>query len=253
MKLNGQTAVVTGSGNGIGQAIARRLAEAGSNIIVSDIESESAERTAAALRSKGVRTVSVECDVTDSSDVRAVATIGKEEFGGVDILVNNAGITSRGPFDDLEYDQWKNVLDVNLTGVFNCCREFSPQMVDQDYGRIINISSMAGRNISYYGGPDYTASKWGVIGLTKHLAWELGPSVTVNAVCPGPTMTERFRENTDKEAIEANKQNIPLNKLAEPEDQAGVVLFLASDEGEYINGTAIDVDGGLQLSVRHDK
>lgn len=250
--MNGQTAVVTGAGNGIGQAIAHRFAEAGANVIIVDVESGPADRTATDLRSKGVETESVECDVTDPVDVQALAATAEEQFGGIDILVNNAGIASRGSFDDLSLDQWRNVLDVNLTGVFNCCREIVPQMVEQGYGRIINISSMAGRNISYYGGPDYTASKWGVIGLTKHLAWELGPSVTVNAVCPGPTMTERFRESTEEEKIKENEQRVPLKKLAEPQDQAEAVLFLASEEGGYVNGTTIDVDGGLQLSIRHD-
>jgi len=252
MNMHEQTAVVTGSGNGIGQAIVHRFAEAGANVIIVDTDSESADRTATNLRSKGIEAKSVECDVTDPADVQAVAATAEEQFGGIDILVNNAGVTSRGSFDNLTLDQWRNVLDVNLTGVFNCCREIVPQMVEQGYGRVVNISSMAGRNISYYGGPDYTASKWGVIGLTKHLAWELGPSVTVNAVCPGPTMTERFRESTDEEKIKANEQEVPLKKLAEPQDQAEAVFFLASEEGEYINGTTIDVDGGLQLSIRHD-
>jgi 3-oxoacyl-[acyl-carrier protein] reductase len=250
--LEGRTALVTGAGNGIGRAIADRFGEAGASVVLVDVAEDDLAETASDLRSRGIEVATAVCDVTSLSDVRDVATVADERFGGTDVLVNNAGATSRGSFAELTPETWRHVLEVNLTGAFNCVHAVAPGMLDREYGRIVNVASMAGRNVSYYGGPDYTASKWGLIGLTKHLAWELGPSITVNALCPGPTLTGRFRRATDDQTRRDNEAKVPLDRLADPADQAAAALFLASDEADYVTGTTLDVDGGLQLSVRVD-
>jgi 3-oxoacyl-[acyl-carrier protein] reductase len=251
-RLADRTALVTGAGNGIGRAVAERFGEAGAELVLVDVDETGLDDTAADLRARGVDVATAVGDVTSLSDVRDVATVAEDRFGGTDVLVNNAGLASRGSFEDLTPETWRAVLEVNLTGAFNCVHAVAPGMLDRGFGRVVNVASMAGRNVSYYGGPDYTASKWGLIGLTKHLAWELGPAVTVNALCPGPTLTERFRHATGAATRRENESKVPLDRLADPADQADAALFLASDEADYVTGTTLDVDGGLQLSVRVD-
>jgi 3-oxoacyl-[acyl-carrier protein] reductase len=148
-RVDGETAVVTGAAQGIGEAIARKLGAEGAAVVIADRQAEKAESVAADLRDEGVEALVVDCDVTDRGDTERMAARAEEEFGGVDILVNNAGVGSAGSFEDLEPDAWDLVLDVNLTGPYNCSRAVVPGMVERGHGRIINISSMAGRNISY--------------------------------------------------------------------------------------------------------
>lgn len=250
--LAGQSAIVTGAAQGIGRSIAARLSGAGASVMIADVQADKAADTAAALAGDG-RVEAVACDVTSIDDADRVAEATLAEFGSIDILVNNAGIGSAGSFEDIEPDRWQAVIDVNLTGVYHCARAVVPAMIDAGYGRIVNISSMAGRNISYHGAANYTASKWGVIGLTKHMAWDLGGhGITVNAVCPGSTLTALTRDGTTAADRAATADKIPLGRWAEPEDQADAVAFLVSDAGAYLTGTVLEVDGGKQLGVRHD-
>lgn len=252
-KLEGQTAIVTGAAQGIGRSIANRLGEDGASVVIADINSESARSTANELENKGIPAIDVYCDVTDPEDVNRLTSEAIARFESIDVLVNNAGIGGDGAFTDLDMNEWRKVIDVNLTGVFNCSRAVVPTMVAQGTGSIVNIASMAGRNISYHGAANYTASKWGVVGLTKHMAWDLGPDgVRVNAVCPGATLTPHLKTLTDEADRSETNQKIPLRRWAEPEDQANAVAYLASDQAAYVTGTVVEVDGGKQLGVRHE-
>ena len=252
-RVDGETAIVTGAAQGIGEAIAHKLGAEGAAVVIADRQAEKAESVADDLRDEGVEAIAVDCDVTDRGDTERMAARAEEEFGGVDILVNNAGVGSAGSFEDLEPDAWDLVLDVNLTGPYNCSRAVVPGMVERGHGRIINISSMAGRNISYHGAANYTASKWGLVGLTKHMAWDLGEhGVTVNAVCPGATETDLTREGTTEAERAETTEKIPLGRWADPDDQAEAVLYFAADSGDFTTGTVLEVDGGQQLAQRHE-
>lgn len=254
-RVSGRTAIVTGAAQGIGRSIAKRLSEEGADVVIADAQEDLAHETASALDSDVDATVTaVPCDVTSIDDARRLAGETVETFGSIDVLVNNAGVGSRGYFpDDIGPEEWHRVVDVNLHGVYNCTHATVPSMIDRGFGRVINISSMAGRGISYHGGANYTTSKWGVIGFTKHLAWDLGEHrITVNAVCPGSTLTPLIRSHTTEEERAETAEGIPLGRWATPEDQANGVLYLASDEAAYVTGTVLEIDGGKQLNPRHD-
>jgi len=252
-EFEGTVAVVTGAARGIGRSIAERLGEEGASVVVADIDAEEARETAAELGETGIAAEAVGCDVTSVDDVTAMVERTVDRFGSLDVLVNNAGIGSSGSVLDLDFEEWHRVIDVNLNGVFNCSRVAAPELVEAGGGSIINISSMAGRNISYHAAANYTASKWGVIGLTKHMAWDLGEhGVRVNAVCPGSTITSLTESSTTEAQRAATAEKIPLNRWAEPRDQADAVVYLASEAGSYVTGTVLEVDGGKQLGVRHE-
>ena len=255
-RLRDRTAVVTGAAQGIGRGIATRLAEEGANVVVADVQAGKARETAAELDEGAAAdssVVAVECDVTSLSDARQLAETTVERFGAVDVLVNNAGVAGDGTFpEELPPEAWHRVIDVNLTGTYNCTYAVAPSMIEAGYGRVINVSSIAGRNISYHGAANYTASKWGVIGLTKHLAWDLGGhGITVNAICPGAVETPLAADvPADEKARTAAK--IPLGRWSEPADQANGVAFLASEEASYVTGAVLTIDGGFSLGPRHE-
>lgn len=252
-ELTGDTAVVTGAAQGIGYAIAEKLATEGASIFLCDKDEDGVEKAATELRADDHNVEAVHCDVTNRDHTEALIEAAMQEYGTVDILVNNAGIGSHGSFTELSPTDWDDVIDVNLTGVFNCTYAAVPEMIDNGGGAIINIASMAGRNISYHGAANYTASKWGVVGFTKHLAWDLGEhDIRVNAVCPGSTLTELTKETTTEADRKETTDKIPLGRWAHPEDQAEAVAYLASEAGSYLTGTVLEVDGGKQLSVRHE-
>lgn len=251
-QLVGQTAIVTGAARGIGYAIAKKLGEEDANVVLADVLSDDLKESADKLETNDITTEAIECDVTDRSDTNRLVRKTVEIFDSVDILVNNAGIATRSSFTDLEPKEWDNVIGVNLTGVFNCSHAVVPEMSDGG-GSIVNISSMAGRNISYHAAANYTASKWGVIGLTKHMAWDLGDyAIRVNAVCPGSTQTPLTEKTTTSENRTKTEQKIPLGRWASPEDQAEGVLYLVAESGSYVTGTVLEIDGGKQLGVRHE-
>jgi NAD(P)-dependent dehydrogenase (short-subunit alcohol dehydrogenase family) len=251
-RLDGRSAIVTGAARGIGYSIARKLGSEGADVVLCDRDEEALEESAAELESEGLSTAAVSCDVTDRDQTRALVEETVEAFGSVDVLVNNAGVSTHGSFTELTPEQWEEVIDVNLTGVFNCSHAALDELIDGG-GSIVNISSMAGRNISYHAAANYTASKWGVIGFTKHLAWDLGEhDVRVNAVCPGSTLTPMIEAGTTPAERAETEEKIPLDRWARPEDQAGAVAYLVSEEGSYLTGTVVEVDGGKQLGVRHE-
>jgi NAD(P)-dependent dehydrogenase (short-subunit alcohol dehydrogenase family) len=247
----GETAIVTGAARGIGRAIAERLGGDGATVALADVDAEAVVETADELREAGIEAEAVECDVSSLDDVEALVDRTLDRFGGIDVLVNNAGIGSQAPVHELDPAQWQTVLDVNLTGQFYGIRAAAPAMIDGGGGRIVNISSMAGRNISYHGAANYTASKWGVIGLTKHAAFDLADhDIRVNAVCPGATLTDLVKSGSTEEGREATRQGIPLGRWADPEDQADAVAYLASEDARFVTGTVLEVDGGGSLSHR---
>lgn len=246
--LDGDTAIVTGAAQGIGRAIAERLGEDGANVVLADVQAGKATEVAEALGENGVVAEAVECDVTDPSSAEALADHVSERFGSVDVLVNNAGGGGGGTFTDLDAEEWQRVVNLNLGGAYNCSSSVVPGMIERGDGRIVNIASMAGRNVSVNGNANYTAAKWGVIGLTKHMARDLAPDVRVNAVCPGGTLTPLLEENMTDEVRDRVAERVPLGRWGRPEDQANAAAFLASEQSAYMTGTLLEVDGGGQLT-----
>ncbi len=245
--LDGRVAVVTGGAQGIGRALAHGFADAGAAVVVADKAGDRAAAVAESLRASGSKATAAEVDVADQESVRAMVRSTVQAFGRVDVLVNNAAIFSTikmGPFEDIPIAEWNQVLNVNLTGAFLCCQAVAAQMREQQYGRIINISSatvLEGRANYLH----YVTSKAGVVGLTRSLARELGSSnITVNAVMPGSIVTEIPRATVTPEQAAAivAAQSVP-RRLA-PADIVGPILFLSSDAAAAITGQTVVVDGG---------
>lgn len=245
MQFEGKTAVITGSSRGIGRAIAEKLGKLGANIVLNGTK-ESVQNTAKELEAMGIKVVSHIGDVRSSEDVKELMSIAVETFGGVDILVNNAGITKDKPMAMMSEDDWDIVLDINLKGSFLCTKAAAKLMLKKRYGRIINVSSVAGA-YGNAGQANYSASKAGLIGLTKTTAKEFAPrGITCNAVTPGvieSDMTEILPDDLKKKFLE----KIALGRFGTPEEVANVIAFLASDEAGYITGQVIDIDGGILM------
>jgi NAD(P)-dependent dehydrogenase (short-subunit alcohol dehydrogenase family) len=246
--LSNRVAIVTGAGRGIGRRIAQALAENGARVVVADLDPDWAESAVREISEAGHEAMAVEVDVTKSDSIQAMVDRTVEEWGSVDILVNNAGIATTAMVEDLPEEDWRQVIEVNLTGPFLCCKAVLPIMRENGWGRIINVSSVASKRISYNAGANYTASKEGLLGLTRHLAYEVAPDgVNVNALCPGPTLTPHLEKVATEESLAARKRSVPQGRLATPEDQAKAVLFLVSDLADHVCGVALDVDGGSLL------
>ncbi len=248
MEFSGQVALVTGAGQGIGEAIALALAREGADLVVNDVSEERAAAVAAKVRDCGRRALPWTGDVSSGAAVGEMFEAAVREFGRLDILINNAGIGQRLLAEDISEEDWRRVIDVNLTGVFLCAKAAIQIMKPRRSGQIINIASIAGKRISIHGAAHYTAAKAGVIGLTRHLAYELGPfGIRVNALCPGETMTPLMERIGDPAVLEATRRLVPLGRSGMPEDQANAVLMLLSERARYVTGVALDVDGGMLL------
>lgn len=245
--LKDKVAIVTGGTRGIGRAIALKLADQGANIVINYRNSDKeAEELKAILEEKGVKVLTVKCDISNFEDSKNLMNKCKEVFGKIDILVNNAGITKDTLIMRMKEEDFDSVIDVNLKGTFNCAKHASAIMLKQRFGKIINMTSVVGI-AGNAGQVNYAASKAGVIGLTKSLAKELGSrGITVNAVAPGFINTDMTASLSEKVKEEASK-NIPLKRLGDPEDVANLVGFLASDAANYITGQVINVDGGMVM------
>ena len=259
MKLKDSVAIVTGGARGIGRGVASSLAREGADIVVADLQSLRAEmeETAALAEAEGVQALAVDCDVTDWAQVSALAKTALDRFGRIDILVTNAGVISVAPVVAMSEEQWDRVVDVNLKGMFLCCKAVIGHMMERRSGRIITMSSQAGRR----GAPalaHYCTTKWGVIGFTQSLALELAPfNVTVNAVCPGEVDTAMWREHllpalagaqggSQDEAWERYvRERVPLGRPQSPEDIGQAVVFLC--RADNITGEALNVTGGSEL------
>lgn len=248
MKLEGKVALVTGSSQGIGQAIAIRLAEEGANIII-DYRShaEGAEETKAKVEATGRKGLVVKADLGITSDIRSMVDQGIQHFGKLDILVNNAGLEKNADFWDITEEDYDNVLNVNLKGVFFATQAIVKHLIDtKRTGKIINISSVH-EELPFPHFTTYCASKGGVKMMMRNLAIELGPmGITINNVAPGAINTPINKSLIeDKAKLNAVLQNIPLGRLGEPNDISSMVAFLASPDADYITGSTFFVDGGL--------
>jgi len=247
MKVDNKTAIVTGSRRGIGRAIALALAKEGANVVVSDISQEDCEKVVNEVKGLGRRGLALKCDVTSKADVEVMVTRTVAEFGKLDILVNNAGIIAFKPFLELTDEDWDNLMNVNLRGQFICAQVAAKEMMKNKWGRIINIASISsgGCGIAFPLVAHYTASKGGVIALTEALALELTSQGTnVNAICPGAIDTDMAKGVKDSGELERVLIRIPKGRLGQPEDIANLAVFLASEESDYISGSAIVIDGG---------
>ncbi len=247
MKLEGKVALVTGASRGIGRATALALAEAGANVVVNYAGStDKANEVAEQIRAIGREAITYQCNVSDSDAVQAMIKDTIAKFGKLDILVNNAGITRDNLLMRMKEDEWDDVIDTNLKGVFLCTKAVTRQMMKQRSGRIINVASIVGV-IGNPGQANYVAAKAGVIGLTKSTARELASrGITVNAIAPGFITTDMTDELTDEQK-EAMLQQIPLAKFGQASDIANAVLFLASDDANYITGQTLHIDGGMVM------
>lgn len=247
MKLEGKVALVTGASRGIGRATALALAKAGADVVVNYAGStEKANEVVEEIKSLGREAISYQCNVSDSDAVQTMVKDTIAKFGKLDILVNNAGITRDNLLMRMKENEWDDVIDTNLKGVFLCTKAVTRQMMKQRSGRIINLASIVGV-IGNPGQANYVAAKAGVIGLTKSTARELASrGITVNAVAPGFITTDMTDQLTDEQK-EAMLQQIPLAAFGQASDIASTVLFLASDDANYITGQTIHVDGGMVM------
>lgn len=244
-RFEGKVVIVTGSGRGIGKAIALAFAREGAKVAVNDIDMEEAEAVVRQIGDGSQCAMAVGADVRRASQVRRMVQSVLEEFGTVDILVNNAGVLRSTCLGDITGEEWDWVMSVNVKGVFLCTKEVLPIMKDRRRGKIVNMASSAGRSTSTFGGAHYTASKAAVLGLTRHTAQELASfGINVNSLCPGSVDTEMVREGSTPERLEEEATKIPLGRLGTPEEIADLVLFLASDEASYITGATVDINGG---------
>lgn len=243
--LDGKVAIVTGAARGMGKAIASRLSEAGAKLVIADIDHAGAKKAAEELALAAGDAVAVSLDVTDEKSVQAMVDMAIEAYGRVDILVNNAGIMFRTRFPGISLKEWRATMDVNLDGVFLCTKAVIPVMMRQKQGRIVNISSSAGRSVSTLGGAHYTASKAGVLGLTRAVAKEMAPhGITCNAICPGLIDTKMARDTTTPDEMKGFIDSFPIKRLGTPNEVGDLVVFLASDKAAYITGASIDINGG---------
>lgn len=243
-KLTDKVVIITGGAQGIGKAAAQRFAAEGATVVIWDINEQKTSDLVTELISQGWLADSVEVDITSLVSSAAAAKTVFDRYGRIDILINNAGITRDASLLKMTTEQFDEVMNINLKGVFNCTKVVAPYMIEQGYGRVINTSSVVGV-YGNFGQTNYAASKAGVIGMTKVWARELGrKGITVNAVAPG-YITTGMTAQIPQHLIDQAKERIPVGRMGTPEDIAHAYLFLASDEAAFINGAVLHVDGGL--------
>ena len=252
MRITDKVALVTGGSRGIGRAISRRLAEEGARVAIADILEDEARQTATEIVAAGGQALAVTTDVSQLDQVRACVQHVTDTWGAIDILVNNAGWDRIEPFVESSPETWDKVIAINLRGPINLCHTVAPQMMERKQGKIISISSDAGR-VGSTGEAVYSACKAGIIGFSKTLARELARSqVNVNVVCPGPTDTALLQQVTAGErgarVIEAMTRAVPFRRLGQPEEIANAVAFFASPDADFVTGQVLSVSGGLTMA-----
>jgi len=245
-QFSGKTVIVTGGGGGIGAGIARAFVEHGATVVIFENSASGAQEASKLLKGNGQV---FKLDVSDCDAVEKACQKICEERDGIDILVNNAGITLGKSLNTLTIEQWRKVIDVNLTGPFNCIKAVIPSMRARNAGAIVNISSLAGIKIAFNSGANYTAAKAGLLGLTRQAAMELARyNIRVNAVCPGFVLTPHVLEEASEDELPGFLEMIPLGRMATPDDVAGAVMFLSGSSSELCTGIELVIDGGLNLS-----
>lgn len=243
MRLEGQVAIVTGGGGGIGKATCLTFAREGGEIVIPEVNIANAEAAAAEIQALGRKCKVIETDVSNGESVRAMVRQTLEAFGRIDILVNNAGIFSYTRIDACTEEEWDRMMAVNLKGPFLCAQAVMETMKTQRSGRIINLGSLAGQVGGIVASAPYSASKAGVMCLTKSLARVLGEyGITVNSIAPGVAATEMAKNHPDM------TDQIPLGRVADASEIASAILFLASEEGRYLTGATLDVNGGIRMA-----
>lgn len=246
MRLKDKVAIITGAARGIGREAAITFAREGAAVVVADFDEAAGQKTAADITADGGEAMFAVVDVANREQVKAMVDAAVARYERVDILINNAGITRDGFLVKMTEEQWDQVIDINLKGVFNCMQAVAPLMMAQGHGKVINVSSVVGL-YGNIGQTNYAATKAGVIGMTKSWAKEFGrKGLNVNCVAPGFIMTEMAARVPEK-ILELMKERTPLGRLGQPSDVANAFLFLASDEASYVNGAILSVDGGLVL------
>jgi len=243
-RLSDKIAIITGGARGIGKATAKRFIEEGASVAIWDIDEKAGQAAAVELKSNENKVRFYKVNTADPAETAVAAEMVNKDFGRIDILINNAGITRDASLKKMSLQQWQQVIDVNLTGVFNCTKAVYPFMAENSSGRILNAASVVAHN-GNFGQSNYVAAKAGVIGVTKVWAREFGrKGITVNAVAPGFINTEMV-ETVPAEVLEGMASKTPLGRLGQAADIANAYLFLASDEAAFITGTVLNVDGGL--------
>ncbi len=246
MRLDGKTAIITGGANGIGLAACERFAQEGAHVIMADFDETVGREREAEFTGKGLDVTFVPVDVVNRTSVTQLVGKTLERFGQIDILINNAGITRDATLVKMELADFQRVLDVNLTGVFNCTQAVVPHMITNRSGKIINTSSVSGI-YGNFGQTNYAATKAAIVGMTKTWAKEFGrKGINVNAVAPGFTATAMVSKMPEK-VLDEMKAATSLHRLGEPRDIANAYLFLASEESDYIHGHVLHVDGGIMM------
>jgi len=245
-RFKNKIALITGGASGIGKATAQRMSDEGATVILWDVSDDRGQETQASMTAKGRKALYQHVDTTNKVRIGEAVSEVIAQYGRIDILINNAGITKDATLLKMTDEQWEQVINVNLTGVYNCTRAIAPIMAEQQYGRIINASSVVGL-FGNFGQTNYAATKAGLIGMTHTWAKELGrKGITVNAVAPGFIATEMVRL-MPPEVLAGMEAKVPARRLGAPEEVAALYCFLASDEASYINGAVIRIDGGIAL------
>lgn len=246
MRLDGKNAIVTGAASGIGLATAETLAEAGAHVVIADIARDKGEAVAVAIQKSGRKAEYVHLDITDDASITAFTDMVQSKIGAVDVIVNGAGWGQIKPFWEMPLDVWSKIVTLNLVGPMKLVKSFLPKMMERNSGKIVNVSSDAGR-VGSSGETVYAGAKGGLIAFTKSLAREVARyNINVNCVCPGPTETPLLFAVPEKH-LEAFKRAIPFRRFGKPQEVADAILFFASSRSDYITGQVLSVNGGLTM------
>jgi NAD(P)-dependent dehydrogenase (short-subunit alcohol dehydrogenase family) len=241
-ELEGKVALVSGAAGGMGASIALALSKLGVELALNDLTVDSVTELRDNLET---RSIAITADVTNKAEVQDMVASVEQQLGPIDILVNNAGVLRPTEIVEIAEEEWDFVIGVNLKGAFLCSQAVIPSMRKRGWGRIINLSSTAGKNVSTIGGAHYTAAKAGVLGLTRHVASEVAvDGITVNAVCPGLIDTDMTRRTITPAETDAYASSFPIPRLGQPDEVADLVAFLATDRAAYITGASLDINGG---------